>query len=256
MDFAATDLLERFYTLLWPMLRVSALLIAAPIFSLKALNLRIRIVLALSITWLVYPLYQWPQIDPLSPEGLLEISNQLMIGLLMGLILQVVTAAIVVAGQSIANAIGLSMATMIDPNLGNVPVISQFLLVMSTLIFVGLGGHALLLNLVIESFSSLPVGSNLMGELAWKQLVAWSSMLFLGALLTALPVMVALLFINIGLGVATRAAPSLNIFSVGFPAMIFAGFAILILALPSIGARIQWLWMQGFFQVRTLVGLT
>jgi len=60
----------------------------------------------------------------------------------------------------------------------------------------------------------------------------------------------------IGLGVATRAAPSLNIFSVGFPAMIFAGFAILILALPSIGARIQWLWMQGFFQVRTLVGLS
>jgi flagellar biosynthetic protein FliR len=68
--------------------------------------------------------------------------------------------------------------------------------------------------------------------------------------------MVALLFINIGLGVATRAAPSLNIFSVGFPAMVFAGFGVLILALPSIGARIQWLWMQGFFQVRALVGIT
>ena len=151
MDFAASDLLERFYTLLWPMLRISALLIAAPIFSLRALNLRIRIVLALSITWLVYPLHQWPQIDPLSPAGLLEIMNQLMIGLLMGLMLQVVTAAIVVAGQSIANAIGLSMATMIDPNVGNVPVISQFLLVMSTLIFVGLGGHALLLNVQMEN---------------------------------------------------------------------------------------------------------
>ena len=114
----------------------------------------------------------------------------------------------------------------------------------------------MLLNLVVESFTSLPIGGNLLGDLAWRQLVAWSSMLFLGALLTALPVMVALLFINIGLGVATRAAPSLNIFSVGFPAMIFAGFGTLILALPSIGARIQWLWMQGFFQVRTLVGLS
>jgi len=161
--------------------------------------------------------------------------------------LQVVTAAIVVAGQSIANAIGLSMATMIDPNMGNVPVISQFLLVLATLIFVGLGGHALLLNLVVESFNTLPIGSNLMSTEAMKQVIAWSSMLFLGALLTALPVMVALLFINIGLGVATRAAPSLNIFSVGFPAMIFAGFGVLFLALPGIGARIQWLWMQGFF---------
>jgi flagellar biosynthetic protein FliR len=238
------------------MLRISALLIAAPIFSLRALNLRIRIVLAMALTWLVYPMHDWPQIDPLSPSGLLEISNQIMIGLLMGLMLQVVTAAIVLAGMSIANAIGLSMATMIDPNMGNVPVISQFLLVMATLIFVGLGGHALLLSLVLESFNSLPIGSNLMTAEAMKQFIAWSSMIFLGALLIALPVMVALLFINIGLGIATRAAPSLNIFSVGFPAMVFAGFGVLILALPNIGARIQWLWMQGFFQVRALVGLT
>jgi flagellar biosynthetic protein FliR len=251
MDFSVTELLDRFYGLLWPMLRISALLVAAPIFSLRAVNLRVRIVLAMALTWLVYPLHDWPVIDPLSASGLLEICNQLMIGMLMGLMLQVVTAAIVVAGQSIANAIGLSMATMIDPNMGNVPVISQFLLVLATLIFVGLGGHALLLSLVVESFNSLPIGSNLMSTEAMKHVIAWSSMLFLGALL-----MVALLFINIGLGVATRAAPSLNIFSVGFPAMIFAGFGVLILALPGIGARIQWLWMQGFFQVRALVGIT
>ena len=212
MDVAAVELLERFYSLIWPMLRISALLIAAPIFSLRAVNLRIRIVLAMSITWLVYPLHTWPTIDPLSAAGLLEVANQLMIGLLMGLMLQVVTAAIVVAGMSIANAIGLSMATMIDPNMGNVPVISQFLLVLGTLIFVGLGGHGMLLNLVVESFTSLPIGGNLLSDMAWRQLIAWSSMLFLGALLTALPVMVALLFINIGLGVATRAAPSLSIF--------------------------------------------
>jgi flagellar biosynthetic protein FliR len=237
MDIAVTELMARFYALIWPMLRISALLVAAPIFSLRALNLRIRIVLAMAITWLVYPMHEWPAIDPLSAQGLLEILNQIMIGLLMGLMLQVVTAAIVVAGQSIANAIGLSMATMIDPNMGNVPVISQFLL-------------------VVESFNSLPIGGDLMNTESMKQVIAWSSMLFLGALLTALPVMVALLFINIGLGVATRAAPSLNIFSVGFPAMVFAGFAVLVMALPSIGQRIQWLWMQGFFHVRGLVGLT
>ena len=256
MNFLAADVIERFYTFMWPMLRISALMITAPIFSLSAFNTRMRILVALVLAWLVYPLYTWPVIDPTSAQGLVEVFNQIMIGATMGLILQIVVAAVVVAGQSIAAAMGLSMANMIDPNMGNVPVISQFLLVMGTLIFVGLGGHALLLNLVVESFNSLPIGSNLMGEAAWKQLVAWSSMLFLGALLTAMPVMVALLFINIGLGVATRAAPSLNIFSVGFPAMIFAGFGVLILALPGIGARIQWLWMQGFFQVRTLVGIT
>ena len=80
-------------------------------------------------------------------------------------------------------------------------------------------------------------------------------MIFLGAVLTALPVMVTLLFVNVGMGMVTRAAPSLNIFSVGLPAMIVAGFIVLMMALPSIGARIQWLWLQGFLQVRAVVGL-
>ena len=102
MDVAAVELLERFYSLIWPMLRISALLIAAPIFSLRAVNLRIRIVLAMSITWLVYPLHTWPTIDPLSAAGLLEIANQLTIGLLMGLMLQVVsTAGLMVAATPV-----------------------------------------------------------------------------------------------------------------------------------------------------------
>ena len=126
MDIAVTELLDRFYGLLWPMLRISALLVAAPIFSLRAVNLRVRIVLAMALTWLVYPLHDWPVIDPLSACGLLEICNQLMIGLLMGLMLQVVAAAIVVAGQSIANAIGLSMATMIIPTWATCPSSRNF----------------------------------------------------------------------------------------------------------------------------------
>ena len=80
-------------------------------------------------------------------------------------------------------------------------------------------------------------------------------MIFLGAVLLALPVMVTLLFINIGLGVATRAAPSLNIFQVGLPAMILAGFGVLMLALPSMATRIEWLWLQGFLEVRFQLGL-
>jgi flagellar biosynthetic protein FliR len=256
MNIAAIDIVERFYAFMWPMLRISALLLAAPIFSLSALTVRIRVLLALALSVMVYPLFTWPVIDPLSPAGLLEIGNQLMIGAFMGLVLQIVTAAVVVAGQTISNSMGLSMASLIDPNVGNVPVIAQFLLIMSTLIFVSLGGHAMLLALILESFATLPVGSSLLGPAAYAQLVSWSSMIFLGALLTALPVMVTLLFISIGLGVVTRAAPSLNIFSVGLPATIIAGFLVLMLSLANIGSRIQWLWLQGLLQIRSLAGLS
>jgi flagellar biosynthetic protein FliR len=255
MNIAAIDIVERFYAFMWPMLRISALLLAAPVFSLSALTVRIRVLLALALSVMVYPLFTWPDIDPLSPAGLLEICNQLLIGVFMGLALQIVTAAVVVAGQTISNSMGLSMASLIDPNLGNVPVIAQFLLIMSTLIFVSLGGHAMLLALILESFATLPVGSTLFGPQAYALLVSWSSMIFLGALLTALPVMVTLLFISIGLGVVTRAAPSLNIFSVGLPATIVVGFVVLLLSLANIGSRIQWLWMQGLLQIRSLAGL-
>ena len=254
MNFLAADVIERFYTFMWPMLRISALMITAPIFSLSAFNTRMRILVALVLAWLVYPLYTWPVIDPTSAQGLLEVFNQIMIGATMGLILQIVVAAVVVAGQSIAAAMGLSMANMIDPNMGNVPVISQLLIVMSTLIFVGFGGHAILLGLILESFNSLPIGTDILNQAVYGRVLQWSSMMFLGAVLMALPVMVSLLFINVGLGIVTRAAPSLNIFAVGFPAMIMAGLVILIISLDSIGGRIEWLWVQGFSLVRDVIG--
>jgi flagellar biosynthetic protein FliR len=79
-------------------------------------------------------------------------------------------------------------------------------------------------------------------------------MIFLGGLLMALPVMVSLLFVNVGLGVVTRAAPSLNIFAVGFPAMVIAGFIVLMLSMDSVGGRIEWLWVQGFSTLRSFLG--
>jgi len=255
MNLLTADIVERFYTFLWPMLRISALMVTAPLFSNNAFNLRLRILLALVLTWLVYPLHSWPRMDPTAASGLAEMFNQIAIGASMGLILQIVVAALVVAGQTIATAMGLSMANMLDPNVGNVPVISQLLLILAMLVFVGFGGHAILLGLISESFHTWPIGTSVLSQDLYGRIIQWSSMMFLGAVLMALPVMVSLLFINVGLGVVTRAAPSLNIFAVGFPAMIIAGFLILIISMESIGGRIEWLWLQGFDVVRDVTGV-
>jgi flagellar biosynthetic protein FliR len=255
MNVLAADIVERFYTLMWPMLRISALMLTAPVLSQHAFNLRMRILLALVLAWMVYPLHRWPIIDPTSAQGLVEVFNQIMIGSMMGLILQVVVAAVVLAGQSVATAMGLSMANMLDPTMGNVPVISQFFTILSTLIFVGFGGHAMLLGLIADSFHALPIGQSLLNQEIYARILRWSSMMFLGSMLMALPVMISLLFINVGMGVVTRAAPSLNIFAVGFPAMTLGGFLILIISMQSIGGRMEWLWMQGFQVLRDIMGL-
>ena len=255
MTLLASEIVERFYMFLWPMLRISALLVTAPLFSLDALTLPIRIMLALVVTFLIYPLVNWPVIDPVTANGILQIVNQLFIGAMMGLMLQIATGALTVAGQTISSSMGLSMATLIDPNVGNVPVIAQFIVIVSTLVFLGFGGHIIMISMVLDSFTAVPIGQSILGQVAFGKVVAWSSMIFLGCVLIALPVMVSLLFINIGMGVITRAAPSLNIFSVGLPASIIAGFFVLILAMDSIVGRIQWLWMQAFNHARDLVGL-
>jgi len=155
----------------------------------------------------------------------------------------------------VSASMGLSMANMVDPSMGNVPVIAQFFVICSTLIFLGLGGHVLVISLLLESFELLPINSalNLQGLL--KLTIEWSAMMFLGAILIGLPLMASLLFINIGLGVITRTAPALNIFAVGFPAMILAGIVLLSLSMTSIGYRIQWLWQESFEIIGQALGI-
>jgi flagellar biosynthetic protein FliR len=256
MDILVAEVVQRFYTLLWPMIRVSAFLLASPFFSLRAVSVRVRVLLAALLTLMVYPLVDWPIIDPFSAPGLREVFNQVLIGAVMGMLLQIVNAALVVGGQAVSSAMGLGMANMVDPNMGNVPVISQFFIVCSTLIFMGMGGHVLVISLVLESFKTLPIGQMLAPDMLMAVLLQWSAMMFLGALLLSLPIMVSLLFVNIGVGVITRAAPALNIFAVGFPAMIFVGMVLLATSMTSIGYRIQWLWQQSFDVVGQALGIT
>jgi len=162
---------------------------------------------------------------------------------------------LIIGGQAVSASMGLSMANMVDPSMGNVPVIAQFFVICSTLIFLGLGGHVLVISLLLESFELLPINSALDLQGLLKLTIEWSAMMFLGAILIGLPLMASLLFINIGLGVITRTAPALNIFAVGFPAMILAGIVLLSLSMTSIGYRIQWLWQESFEIIGQALGI-
>ena len=254
MNLAYIDILDRFVVVIWPMLRLSAFLAFTSIFSIRAVNLRIRISLALVLSFFVSQQLPIPRIDPLTADGLMEVFRQVLIGLTMGLVFQVASAALVVAGQAISNAMGLSIANMIDPNLGNVPLISQFLTILGTLVFMGMGGHLIVFGVVLESFRILPIGQAFFSQDMLGKMLHWSSMMFLGGLLLGLPVLMTLLFINIGLGFVSRAAPSLNIFTVGFPALILVGCFIFIVSMGNNVARIEWIWTQAFMTLRSYLG--
>ena len=254
MNASLIEIVDKFLVIIWPMLRLSAFLAFTSIFSIRAVNLRIRVLLGFAMAFLVSQQIDIPRIDPLSADGLVEIFRQILIGLTMGLVSQVASAAMVVAGQAISGSMGLSIANMMDPNMGNVPVISQFFNILGTLVFLGMGGHLIVFGLVLESFQLIPIGQPFFSQDMLGKMINWSAMMFLGALLIALPVMMTLLFINVGLGFVARAAPSLNIFTVGFPALILTGFVILIFSMGENVARVQWVWMQAFMVLRSFLG--
>jgi flagellar biosynthetic protein FliR len=220
----------------WPLLRISAMFVSIPVFSGRFVDSKIIVGAALLITFFTIPLLpQAPAIEVMSHQGLVTGLQQILIGLLMGFVLQLVFSAVIFAGQGIAYSMGLGFASMVDPATGvSVPVISQFYLVLSTLLFLTLGGHLLLIEMLIDSFQSLPIGVNGIERSDLWSVIAWSSRLFSAGLLMAMPAIASLLMVNVAFGVVTRAAPQLNIFAVGFPITLVLGALLMWLTLPSV----------------------
>ncbi|MFT7287178.1 MAG: flagellar biosynthetic protein FliR [Halieaceae bacterium] len=242
------DQLAMYY---WPFLRFSALLLASPVFSSATINVRVRVFLSVLISALVAPLLpaqDYP--DPLSGVGVLMAAREVLIGLAMGFVMQLVFGAVVVAGQSVAMSMGLGFAMSIDPQNGvQVPVVSQFNMVLATLLFLGLDGHLFLLKAGADSYNLLPAGGAQPLVDMFGAVVNLGGQLFASALLLALPTLTAILMINVSFGVITRAAPQLNIFAVGFPVTILAGFFFMFLALPAYLAHLQRFMSSGLQQM-------
>jgi flagellar biosynthetic protein FliR len=256
IDLGDLDGLVALLTLfLWPMIRISAFIITAPLFSLDVINLRIRILVAAILTFFVFDTQNIPVIDPLSADGLWQIGIQIFIGACMGFLLQIVNAAVVVGGEAISNSMGLGFATMVDPNLGNVPVVSQFLVILSTFIFLTLGGHLIVIELLFQSFDSIPIGTLPPIQAWFTILLSWFPFIFAGALNLALSMMVSLLLLNIGLGVVTRSAPALNIIAVGFPAILLVGLLLLNVNITAMVYAIQRLWTLALSTLQSLPGV-
>jgi flagellar biosynthetic protein FliR len=234
VNFTEAQLIEQVASFLWPLLRISAMFVTLPVFSLQAVPARIRLMLSAALTFVVMPLLPAvPAIEPFSLQGFWAAIAQVMIGLSTGFIVQLVFAAITFAGQGVALSMGLGFASMVDPQNGQqVPVVAQFYVITSTLVFLGLDGHLLLINMLLDSFTSLPIGIDGLSKADIWSIIAWSSRVFADGLLLAMPIIVSLLLVNISFGVAARAAPQLNIFSVGFPVTLMLGIVLIWLTLP------------------------
>lgn len=258
MISVSTELMQTWVlTLMLPLTRILAVIATAPIFSHRAHPTRIKLGMGLLLTLAVMPtLPPVPTVDLFSMQGILLIAEQLLIGASIGFTLRLFFAAIDLAGQLIGATMGFGFATFFDPtSQGQTTVINQFIMMLAMLIFLSLDGHLLIVTIMSQSFTSMPISLTYEGINAIKIAKLGSEMFSIGLLLS-LPCVATLLIINMALGILTRTAPQLNLFGIGFPVTLSLGFLILALALPSMLQPIEQLIQQGFNRAREVVTIT
>jgi len=255
MTVSYDQLVNQFSWYLLPFFRVAAFVMAAPILSTGLLPSHIKLVTAVALGIAILPTLTPNQsFDPVSLQMLLLVIEQIVIGISLGFVLQIIFGAVVSGGQILGMQMGLGFAQMNDPQTGvSVPVVSQFFNILAILLFLSINGHLVLIQILAESFTLLPVGELGMAASSIEGMVYFSSWLFAGALMIVLPAVVSLLMINMVMGVITRATPQMNIFAVGFAITIICGFAVIMVTLSTTLPQMTGLFNEGFLYMREML---
>lgn len=238
----------------FPFVRVGSCFMVAPAFGAQFVPPRVRVVLAGAVALLIAPLVSSPAgVTPFSAAGMLITVQQALIGVALGFCMQIVFDAVTLGGQLLANSMGLSFAFNLDPLHGaQTPVLGQFYTLLVTMTFLALNGHLRLIEILVDGFRTLPIGTTGLGPEGLWTVVEWGATLFTGALSVALPGVTALLIVNIAFGVMSRAAPTLNLFAVGLPVSLVFGLGIVLLGLPTVQSAFIRLLQEALALVRTL----
>lgn len=238
---------------LFPLARILGLIATAPILNNRAIPARIRMGFGAAMTLALIPALPPSGLIVGSWPGLLALLQQMLIGIALGFSMRVVFTAIDLAGELIGLQMGLGFAMFYDPdNAAQSPVISEFLGLLAMLVFLSINGHLMLLAVIGNSFEWWPVGADLFPANGWMAIARWGSTIFSAGVMLALPVIAALLVVNIALAILTRAAPTLNLFAIGFPVTLIAGFVMLLLSMPFFAPALQQLFDYGLRTVAQL----
>ncbi len=256
LDFGFDSIEAQLWLIAFLSIRCGAALMAAPMIGGTAVPAPLRVLLSFVLGYFVaswVPLAAPPP-PMLSIAAIVAVLHEIAVGLMLGFVLQLAFAVPLVAAEQISGTMGLAIATSIDPASGaQAGAVGTFFGLVLSLLFFATGAHLLWFDLLVESYRLLPAGQFAFG--AWR---AESVVLFMGyglaaAAAIALPVVLALLLVQIVTGLIARSAPSLNLFSLGLPAGVLAGIAAMIIALPVMTAQMRGVIASALEQSEALI---
>lgn len=224
------------------MIRPGAAFLAAPIFGARSVPVQVRMIVSLGLGMAALNSVNitLPVGGIASFSGILLVMGEVLAGLAMGFAVQIGYSAAFVAGETIANVMGLGFAAMVDPQSGqSTQVVGQFLTIIATFLMLSMDGHLMLASYVVQSYQAMPPGGPLMSNDAIYDLVLFGGSLLGAGLTIALPVGFALILIQLVMGMLARSAPSLNLFAVGMPVALISGLLLLAIGAPVMGQGIE-----------------
>lgn len=239
---------------LWPLTRILGLIAIAPVFGNLSVPFQIKIGLGVMLALIIAPTVPaLPAMDPMSMAGVLILTQQFVIGLAMGFVMRIVFSAVEMAGEIAGLTMGFGFAQFFDPQTrGRSSAISQFLALLTIMIFLAANIHLTLLSVLAESFSSMPVSASAISGQTFHQMTLWGGHIFASGVQLSLPIVAALLITNVALGILTRAAPQLNLFGIGFPITLGVGFVMVALVLPYLATPLDNLFREGIEFIRQM----
>jgi flagellar biosynthetic protein FliR len=234
LTFTDTQVLAWITPLLWPFLRVLALFGSLPVFAQRGVPARVRVALAFLIAFCAQATLPTMPLIPLdSAAALLAVVQQLVIGLSLGFAVRIVFSAVELGGEIIGLQMGLNFAGFFNPMTGGeATASSRFFGISVSWLFIVTGGHLMLIAAVVQSFDAFPVGPDPFAFLRAVQPQVWGAEVFRLGLWIALPMIAMLLFVNLVLGIISRVAQQMSIFSIGFPITVSLGLVGMLLTLP------------------------
>lgn len=238
LTFSEAQVLAWVSPILWPFIRVLALFSSMPVIAQRSVPARYRVALAfLIVVCAQASLPPMPEVPLDSSAALLLLIQQLLIGLSMGFAVRIVFSAIELAGELTGLQMGLNMAGFFDPSTGGqTTVVSRFYGVCVGWMFIVINGHLLMIAAVVKSFEAFPVGPEPFAFLRAVKPQVWGAEIFSLGLWIALPLIAMLMFTNLVLGVISRVAQQLQIFSIGFPVTVSVGLLGMMFTLPMLAA--------------------
>ncbi|MBM7094188.1 MULTISPECIES: flagellar biosynthetic protein FliR [Alteribacter] len=252
------DLLEWFPAFLLVLVRMSAFVITLPLFSYQNVPALYKVGFSFFMAWIIFFAYEWPVLE-IDHTYFLLILKEAMVGLTVGFAASLILYAIQVAGGFIDIKMGFMIANVIDPQTGaQSPMTGGYLYTFALLFLLATNAHHLLIDGVFYSYQFVPLDQLFLpfGEEAVVMHVITSmNTMFMIAFQMAMPIVGSLFLVDVALGMVSRTVPQVNVFVVGLPLKIIAGFIMLFLVMGPFFVVVGYLVESMTVTMRTLLEL-